>query len=503
MASLLSSQSSSNDGPHPSIASRRRPRPSSKHPPLFKMSIFELRKFVEEEKKRSLHFDKKRTNRNRHMLLPGEFFHEDLAIKNLGTSGRGVVSVANDLIRLGTILVQAEGIKCQSIETIDIFSTLFSDLCCAKRDRRRRAEHFLKYAKNFCPESPITEELKSQWADQRVELEKLLRIYPNSFLKVDDLLELMIKFDRNGFVAGIFPLAAYFNHSCRPNCAHHYNQRTRMYEIRTIEDIAPGTELNICYLAETRWHLPTDQRRKLLMDKYYFHCMCRRCNRQSIECTKKILGAEMALECMRCQFKDCKSMGDTKNYCFAIDDHQGKDLPGYSPCTNCKRENDAALLDKLFLKVYYDINNALTLDREACEKLLVELYDKAKHWLHPSHWLLYKLSDCLQFVSKELAIQTRNNRFSIHGAHIQIHKQHALLLLNGIHVFHENENLTCVIKERAANALRTYVDKFYVKLKEEDELLKYQIQMKNKLLDKANELEREAISVQRNIRGLL
>ena len=52
MASLLSSQSSSNDGPHPSIASRRRPRPSSKHPPLFKMSIFELRKFVEEEKKR-------------------------------------------------------------------------------------------------------------------------------------------------------------------------------------------------------------------------------------------------------------------------------------------------------------------------------------------------------------------------------------------------------------------------------------------------------------------
>ena len=219
--------------------------------------------------------------------------------------------------------------------------------------------------------------------------------------------------------------------------------------------------------------------------------------------SKKILGAEMALECMRCQFKDCKSMGDTKNYCFAIDDHQGKDLPGYSPCTNCKRENDAALLDKLFLKVYYDINNALTLDREACEKLLVELYDKAKHWLHPSHWLLYKLSDCLQFVSKELAIQTRNNRFSIHGAHIQIHKQHALLLLNGIHVFHENENLTCVIKERAANALRTYVDKFYVKLKEEDELLKYQIQMKNKLLDKANELEREAISVQRNIRGLL
>ena len=80
MASLLSSQSSINDGPHPSIASRRRPRPSSKHPPLFKMSIFELRKFVEEEKKRSLHFDKKRTNRNRHMLLPGEFFHEDLAI---------------------------------------------------------------------------------------------------------------------------------------------------------------------------------------------------------------------------------------------------------------------------------------------------------------------------------------------------------------------------------------------------------------------------------------
>ena len=74
-----------------------------------------------------------------------------------------------------------------------------------------------------------------------------------------------------------------------------------------------------------------------------------------------------------------------------------------------------------------------------------------------------------------------------------------MLLLNGINVFHPNENLVCVIKERAANAIRTYVDTF-------SENIEYgsSIDLNYKgLIDKANELEREAISVQRNIRGLL
>ena len=39
------------------------------------------------------------------MLLPGEYFHEDLCIKELGKCGRGVVSV-NDLIRLGTVVAK-------------------------------------------------------------------------------------------------------------------------------------------------------------------------------------------------------------------------------------------------------------------------------------------------------------------------------------------------------------------------------------------------------------
>ena len=497
MASLLR-----NDGVRPQPASYTGDSKGSKKKLLlYEMTIRDLRKFVEEEKKRSLSCNKNRKNRNRHMLLPGEYFHEGLRIKHLGVSGRGVISASKDLIRLGTVLVQAQGIKCQTIETIDIFSSLLTDLCCAKRDRRRRAEHFLKYARKFCPTSPITKELKDQWADQRPELIKLLRIYPNSFLNVDDLLELMIKFDRNGFVAGIFPLAAYFNHSCRPNCAHHYNERTKMYEIRTIEDISPGTELTICYLAETRWHLPTDQRRKLLYTRYHFHCLCRRCNRNSVESTKQIIGAEQALECLRCQLKDCKAINHTnENYCFIVDDHQGKDLPGYHPCSNCNRRNDEELLDSLFLKAYYDINNALTLNREACEKLLVEIYSRAKNWFHPSHWLLYKLSDCLQFVSKELAIQTRNCLDpSVHAMHVKIHKQHSLLLLNGINVFHPNENLVCVIKERAANAIRAYVDTFSGNIEHGSNI---DINYKG-LIDKANELEREAISVQRNIRGLL
>ena len=173
--------------------------------------------------------------------------------------------------------------------------------------------------------------------------------------------------------------------------------------------------------------------------------------------------------------------------------------------TSCGKENDADLLDSLTLKTYYDINNALSLNREACEKLLLDIYDKAKTWLHPSHWLLYKLSDCLQFISKELAIETRGYAdASIHAKHVNVHKQHALLLLNGIGVFHENENLVCVIKERAANALRTYVDTFLLVDSHGDHNVQLEkVKLRDELVNKANALEREAIKVQRNIRGLL
>ena len=124
----------------------------SNQPLLYKMDIFQLRKFVAAEKIRSLELNKNRKRRNRHMLLPGEYFHEDLCIKELGTCGRGVVSASNDLIRLGTVVVEAKGIPCETIETIDIFSSLLTDLCSSRRDRRRAA---LKYAKNFVLRHPF------------------------------------------------------------------------------------------------------------------------------------------------------------------------------------------------------------------------------------------------------------------------------------------------------------------------------------------------------------
>ena len=110
----------------------------SNQPLLYKMDIFQLRKFVAAEKIRSREAKKNRKKRNRHMLLPGEYIHEDLCIKELGKCGRGVVSASNDLIRLGTVVVEAKGIPCETIETIDIFSSLLTDLCSSRRDRRRR-----------------------------------------------------------------------------------------------------------------------------------------------------------------------------------------------------------------------------------------------------------------------------------------------------------------------------------------------------------------------------
>lgn len=485
--------------------------------PLFCMSIRELKRFVEAEKLRSLELQNSRVKRKRHALLPGEFFHKSLAVKRIEGSGNGVVTVDEDL-RIGTVIVQAKGVCSDSIDIADLFVGLLTKLSSSDRETRKESRTVLQNCRRFCP-NPVPQDLLEKVESRRKELEKLSKLYPKAMMGAEDMLKLLVKFHRNGFTAGVFPLAAYFNHSCTPNCAHHYNPVSRMYEVRTIEDIRDeGTELTISYLAEARWYLPTDQRRTILQGQYGFHCMCRRCNRSSAQCTKSILAAELGSECARCQLCD-----NANNFCFALDDHQGNDLPGYTPCKACGKENDAEHLDSLFLEAYYGLNNSLTLPEEQCEKLLIGLYDNAKHWLHPSHWILYKLHDSLQHISKELAINTRNKGknswntavsldkngdrleapkdtgMSEYAQHVSVHRKHSLLLLNCIGTFHANENLSCVIKERAASAIRTYVS---VMQDESPELIGNDLDAK-RLLAKAAALEREAIRVQKSIRGLI
>eukprot|EP01062_Namystynia_karyoxenos_P078183 TRINITY_DN8004_c2_g1_i1.p1 TRINITY_DN8004_c2_g1~~TRINITY_DN8004_c2_g1_i1.p1 ORF type:complete len:541 (+),score=128.17 TRINITY_DN8004_c2_g1_i1:73-1695(+) len=71
---------------------------------------------------------------------------------------------------------------------------------------------------------------------------------------------------------GVYPRAAVFNHSCRPNAMAVFDGvRLRVH---TIEHVAPGTELCItyCFVGQTK-----ARRRRELRDGHYFDCGCTRC----------------------------------------------------------------------------------------------------------------------------------------------------------------------------------------------------------------------------------
>ena len=496
--------------------------------PLFDMSIKELQEFVESEKQRSAAERVAYLQRKRHTLLLGEVFHPAVSIETVDRNkNRGLL--ASRKVGLGTVIIRSRGIHCEPSKVFDFTVLQKLLISLGSRDDRvqREARTTLKRWKQLCPLNPTVEDL-SKYSDIKEQLLQLLAMHPHNTvppLTVDDLLLLLVKLSRNSFASGIFPLVAYANHSCRPNCAHFFSKRTKMYEIRTLEEVAPGTEFTISYLSEAQWYLPTDQRRSILKSLYQFHCTCRRCDRYSALCTKKILSAELASECLRCQM--CIA---SNNFCFSLDDHSGKRTRGYTKCHACGQENDEKQLDALMLKCYYDLDNALSLPDTACQKCLIDLHEQAKRWLHPGHWVMYKLHFSLYHISKDLSTQAYRRCLTIAGRlirsgldlvqkqavalyaqHITVQKKHAVLLLDGIGVYHEHENLTCMLKEQAALALRKYCT-VVVEAEEIDrgaftedkftELRELQKTEVGRLKKLASRYEREAMLVQKGIRGV-
>ncbi|KAG2197669.1 hypothetical protein INT47_002376 [Mucor saturninus] len=107
-----------------------------------------------------------------------------------------------------------------------------------------------------------------------------------SGLTVDELVHYLNVFKSNNFAIddkdmfpigeGTYPIAALFNHSCRPNAVVMFDGAYA--SIRAIEDIQPGKEITISYVdaAHSRSY-----RQKVLYDKYFFHCQCDRCGGNS------------------------------------------------------------------------------------------------------------------------------------------------------------------------------------------------------------------------------
>lgn len=101
-------------------------------------------------------------------------------------------------------------------------------------------------------------------------------------LKLDELVHYLNVFKSNNFAIndadmfaigeGTFPVAALFNHSCRPNAVVMFEGA--LASIHAIEDIELDTEITISYVdaAHSR-----NYRQKSLQEKYFFNCTCERC----------------------------------------------------------------------------------------------------------------------------------------------------------------------------------------------------------------------------------
>jgi hypothetical protein len=74
-------------------------------------------------------------------------------------------------------------------------------------------------------------------------------------------------------MAGVFPLAARVNHSCRPNVAQTWNANLNQLTIHAIRDIQSGEELCDSYVLL----LEDSETRQVGLDAYGFVCGCEVC----------------------------------------------------------------------------------------------------------------------------------------------------------------------------------------------------------------------------------
>ncbi|CAO3633804.1 unnamed protein product [Cunninghamella blakesleeana] len=102
-------------------------------------------------------------------------------------------------------------------------------------------------------------------------------------ITLEDVIRMQSLFQCNGisiqddhlFVVGegIYPVASFFNHSCRPNAAIIFDGA--LLTVHAIEPIAPNEEITIAYIDIGR---SRGYRQRILRDRYFFNCDCVRCN---------------------------------------------------------------------------------------------------------------------------------------------------------------------------------------------------------------------------------
>ena len=78
---------------------------------------------------------------------------------------------------------------------------------------------------------------------------------------------------------GLFLSLSRLNHSCRPNCVHHWRKDLHKMIVHAVRDIEKGEELYTCYgPGDCRL---TSERQEYLMERYNFECRCDMCREGS------------------------------------------------------------------------------------------------------------------------------------------------------------------------------------------------------------------------------
>ncbi|KAG8467163.1 hypothetical protein KFE25_000479 [Diacronema lutheri] len=295
-----------------------------------------------------------------------------------------------------------------------------------------------------------------------------------------DLRTLAIKLSRNGFADGVFPEASRFNHSCRPNCLF-FTRRGTPAELVIVaaEPVSAGEELTISYLPESRWHLPTDQRRLLLGRQYAFRCACRRCHRPAQPAA--VRRAERTLEAMRCARCE-RTPGVTTEARVEVvadndlppgvhvplDEHEnpaGERCGGYTPCTRCGAEADEGALDQALLACHARVRAAALAgaggsarDAAAEHDMLRALVDDGGHALCDSHWLAIEVHWRLQATSAVLLargpVRSPSERLGL----LREHALHSVALVRATEALvGARSHLHAALCARAADALDALV----------------------------------------------
>lgn len=383
--------------------------------------------------------------------------------------GRGFGVVATTTLRCGVTACRAPALLASCAATTEeVVRSIIADVPVDSAD----TAGLLRRLWACCPQhatGPMLERL----APRMEALEQLLCSQPPARAEAlgrvgirtpSDVALLAVKLNQNGFAEGVFPHASFFNHSCLPNCNFEVSTARDHLLVITCEEIAEGDELTISYLPEACWHLPTDQRRSLLLPRYGFQCWCQRCDKRLR--SPAVRAAERALEGMRCAL--CGSGG----LVLPVDEHEdpsGERQEGYRPCSKCALEADSQVLDAATTEVYSVVRSGAEQTRTALDspdaslaeqEVLSNLLVGAARHLAPSHWLMYEIHERMQVTSSTIACAALDRGDAdTYREMLAYFATHSVLLVRCAEsIFPPKSNLLTILRGREEDARRLASD---------------------------------------------